>query len=190
MITKLDIQNAALGRVGQEPILSEDDDSTRARAVKAEYALCLENLTRSHPWRHATAYTGLNLVTPKPADVFDFPFVFQLPQDCTRVISTSLDQMALWTEIENRRIACHSSTLSVKFIRLVEDVSKMGANFRDVLAWMIARNVGPLLTASTERMKICAEMYQSELELARSFDAQIGMLDRVASPTFPRNRRY
>lgn len=190
--TRIELMNAALVRVGSEPILSEDDDSTRARTVKTEYHLQLEYLTRSHPWRHATAYTSLNQITPKPADVFDFHHVFQLPTDCLRVISTDLDPLAEWTEIEGRRIAANTPAMRVKFIRLVTDVSKFSANFKEALAWLIARNIAPGLSSSTERARLCHEMFDSTLETARTFDAQVGNLERLAGDDIwsRRGRRY
>lgn len=189
-ITSIDIMNAALRRAGQDPILSEDDDSTRARTVKAEYPIILKSLTRSHPWRHATAYRKLSPISPKPAEIFDFAYAFQLPQDCLRMLSTDMDVLARWSEIEGGLVVCDQGALTVKFIRLVEDTSKFGASFTEVFIWQLAAAIAPMLTNSTERAKLCSDRAKEELVTARSFDAQIGMLDRVIADDFTRGRRY
>jgi hypothetical protein len=139
--SKIDILNSALVRMGAEPILSEDDGSARARIVKTEYPFALAMLTRSHPWRHATGYSQLAQITPKPAEIFDLAYVYQLPTDCLRMLANNLGRYEKWTEIAGGMLACdNSGPLSIKYVRLITDSDKFGANFIEALIWLLAKN--------------------------------------------------
>lgn len=189
--SKIDIINSALVRMGSEPILNEDDGSTRARIVKNEWPFALAMLTRSHPWRHATAYSQLAKITPKPVEIFDATYVYQIPTDCLRIFGTSLGTYDNWQEIEGLRLATdNSGPLAIKFVRLVTDSDKFGANFIEALIWLLAKNCCFAISNSVERAADCAKNFEFELSQARSFDAQIGSLPRVQSSDYIDSRRY
>ena len=181
--------NSALVNVGAEPIVAETDDSVRARLVAMKFPIVLEAMLAGHPWNFATAYATLAAISPKPADVFDYEFVFQLPADCLRVSDTNLGGYEDWEEIEGRRIACNVSELKIKYIKNVADVSKYSASFVNALSWALTADIAYPLTQSTAQQDSADSRAKLFLATARSFDAQVGSVRRVKSEDWLDARR-
>lgn len=187
--SELEIMNSALRKLGAERIISPNDDSTRARLVKESYPLMRDKLLRSHPWRFSTSYQSIAQITPKPADVYDYAYVFQLPVDCLRVFHTNLGIEEDWEEIEGLRIACNNSSLKVKFSRKILDVSKYDANVCEVLAGMVAADIAYSLTQSASMVEKMQQLVDKELAVARSYSAQTGSVRTVSSDDWINARR-
>lgn len=185
------IQNSALIKLGAERIISEDDNSNRAKLVKEQYPKVRDMLLRSHPWKFATYRATLAEVTPKPDTVFDFDHVFALPADCLRVIETSLtavNYLSRW-QIEGRQLMCDSEAVTIKYIGRVADVSQFDDNFCEVLALALADDISYAITQSTSLRDSIKKDYNSALMVARSFNAQQGSVQRVEAEEFI-NSRY
>lgn len=187
---EVQIMNSALIKLGAEVILSPDDDSTRARLCKTQYPITRDALLRAHPWRFATGYYSLAAISPKPPEIYDYDFVFQLPDDVLRVIGTSLNHTEEWAEIEGNRIACNTSEITVKCIKKVTDVSKYDDNFIKVLVLGLAVDIGPSVTKTAALLETIRDEYTKELRPTRSFNAQVGSVQRVISDDWLNSRRY
>lgn len=184
------IQNSALIKLGAERIISEDDESVRARLVKERYAPLRDDLLRAHPWKFARGRESLALIDPVPTTFsgWDFDYIFQLPSDCLRVIETNLFTDEEWN-VEGRYLACNSSTVMIKFIKKIEDVSKFDDNFCEVLAWSLAADIAYALTQSTAREESAKASFEKKLMEARSFNAQQGSVQKVIADDWL-NARY
>lgn len=182
------ILNSALIKLGAERIISEDDGSTRARIVKEQYPKIRDQLLRSHPWAFARARASLALVDPVPANVWDYDYVYQLPNDCLRVIQTNLCDDDAWA-IEDRYLLCNVSEVKIRYIKKVTDVAKFDDNFCEVLAWALAADIVYALTQSTSREENAKSIYEKMLMEARSFNAQQGSVQRVVADDWLNARR-
>jgi hypothetical protein len=176
----VEIMNSALRKLGAEPIVSEDDSNNRARLVKASYYLRLNHLLRSYPWRFNKAYAELALISPQPTDIFDYDYVFQLPTNCARVFGTNLGASEDWEEIENGQFACNISEVTVKYGKLITDVTKFDASFVEVLACDIAADIAYTLTNSQSVAEGAEKKRKEALADARSSSAQTGSVKTVA----------
>jgi hypothetical protein len=184
-----DIMNSALRKCGAELIVSQDDNSSRARLVKAAYPLIRDKVLRGHPWNFAISYEDLALVDPQPDNVFDYDYVFALPATCLRVFETDLDDADEWEEIESARLACNVGEITVKFCKKITDVTRFDANFVEALAWELAVEISYALIQSTgERDKLIVRA-EKEIQKARSFDAQVGRKNRVIATDWINYRR-
>jgi hypothetical protein len=186
-----EIVNSALNKLGAERILSLDDASVRARIMKTQYPIRRDALLQSHPWNFAISYVELAAVSPTPSDLeWEYTYVFQLPSDCLRVFKTDLNFNDEWEEIEGNRIACNVSTLKIKYIKRITDVSKFSARFCETLAYDLAADTAMALTGSSEKKKDAVEEFNKYLAQTRSFDAQVGSIKRVESDDWVTSRRY
>lgn len=183
------IQNSALIKLGAEQINSEDDLNKRARLVKEQYPKVRDDLLRAHPWRFAVARVALSPISPTPDDFFDFDYVFQLPADCLRPIGNDLCDTEEWA-VEDRYFVCNQSTVTLKYIKKVENVSKFDDNFCEVLAWCLAADIAYALTQNVARESAAQASRDKALMTARSFNAQQGSPPRVSADDFVRVRRY
>lgn len=77
------IANAALNRLGVEPISSLNDNKKRAKVLKSLYTITRNNVIQAAPWNFAMERV---ILTPLASDpLFDFENKFALPNDCLRV---------------------------------------------------------------------------------------------------------
>jgi hypothetical protein len=184
------IQNSALSKIGAESILSENDNSNRARLVKAAYPIRRDALLRSHPWNFAVTYVELAAISPTPSDIFEYDYVYQLPSDCLRVIGTDLADLDDWEEIAGKRIACNESTLKVKYISKVTDVSKYDDTFCELLAFTLAVDICYAITQSTAMKESLEKDFDRWRKNAQTFDAQVGSTKQVEANEWLAFRRY
>lgn len=183
------IMNSALIKLGVDRINSEDDNNLRARLVKEQYPKVRDALLRAHPWKFAQTRVQLSPISPKPDGYFDYSQVFQLPDDCMRVIETNLGPNAHWA-IEDRLLLTNSTPVTIKYIKRVTNVSKFDDNFCEVLAWALAADIAYALTGQVARETSAKQSYAATLMEARSFNAQQGSAPRVVADNFLDARRY
>lgn len=186
-----EIVNSALIKLGAERIISLDDASTRARIMKEQYPKRRDALLLSHPWNFSISYVELAVVDPTPSDLeWDYTYVFQLPDDCLRVIKTNLLYTDEWEEIEGNRIACDVSELKIKYIKRVETVEYFSDRFCETLAYDLAADTALAITGSSEKAEAAKKEYKEYLRESRSFDAQVGSIKRVESNDWLDSRNY
>lgn len=184
------IMTGALIKLGAEPILSADDDSTRARLCKLRFPTVRDNVLQSHPWRFATAYVALSPITPKPVDNFEFAYVFQLPDDCLSVLGTSLGEFDCWEELENKQLGTNISEVTVKFIRRVTDVNKFSPSFISTLEYALARDLAYPITQSDAKVQAMDSLYKAELSASRFNNSRPSSTKQVQSDEWLLSRRY
>lgn len=187
--SEVEIANSALRKLGAERITALTDSNVRARLANDSYETTRDNLLRAHPWHFCTSYVELAAISPLPSDVFEYDNVFQLPSDCLRVLKTDLESSDNWEEIEGRRIACNTTTLKVKYIKKITDVTKFDANFTETLAWFMAADMAYSLTQSNSAADSAMKKAESFLATSRSFNAQVGSVKTVKSDDWVNIRR-
>lgn len=85
MATKLDIINAALTKLGLEPIATLSDNTKRAKQADTNYERLKRKLLRQHPWNFAKKRIELTAdVGSSP--VYGFNFQYSLPSDFLRLL--------------------------------------------------------------------------------------------------------
>jgi hypothetical protein len=186
--SEVEIANSALLKCGVDRIISLDESNNRAEAMKEQFYKHRDALMRSHPWNWAIKRVELAEVSETPA--FDFTNTYQLPTDCLRVLKinellVSMNGRGLNLNnygefsIEGDKLLCNFSTVKIKYIAKITDVSKWDENFCEVLAFRLAADLAYRLTGSAALATALYEQYEKELRQARSFDGQEGSSDRV-----------
>lgn len=84
MATDLSICNAALTKLGQEPITALNDNNKRAKLLDANYERIKRKLLRQHTWNFAKKRVELTAELTTP--VFGFSHEFLLPSDWIRLL--------------------------------------------------------------------------------------------------------
>lgn len=88
MSSDVEIANLALTKLGQTPINSFTDNTTRAAAINRSYAMFRDKLLRVFKWNFNRAYAKLAVSTTAP--LFEYPYAYQLPTDCLRLDNVSI----------------------------------------------------------------------------------------------------
>lgn len=180
-VTEVEICNSALAKVGAARILTLDDDSEEARLCKTLFYRLRDKLLRSHPWRFATRRVALGPLVTAP--IYEFQNAFQLPNDCLRVLAIDGNDSEEWKE-ESGQLLCNLDSVNIKYIWKNEDTSSYDSNFVEVLAFDLAVELCmPLAQNATLRATLVDER-KLALREARSFNAQVGSVDRVKADTW------
>ena len=85
-MAKVDVANKALSYLGEDTILSFNDDSEQARVIKTHYDLCRNTLLQGHNWNFATVRASLTAVSGHTDPVY--PYAYEIPANCLKIIRT------------------------------------------------------------------------------------------------------
>jgi len=168
--SEVDIANSALINLGAEPIMSFDDDSKEARAVKNRYARVRDTVLRMHPWnRCIKRVVTAPLANDTPA--FGFTYKHEIPSDCLRIldIDPELDQEY---RIEGRQIFSDSDSHELKYVARIEDVAQYDDLLCEAIAMYLAWSIAYFITQSNSvKQQMWADL-GAILTKAKSVDAQ------------------
>lgn len=136
-MTKVEICNHALLKIGADTIASLDINQNDSEAVVHSAKLCgiffdqaLEEILRTHPWNCALKRAELSRLSDAPA--FKWKYKYQLPGDCVRVINVydtteAYDDRVEYV-VEGRNILCDYEKVYLSYVHLPEDVNTLDAS--------------------------------------------------------------
>lgn len=171
----VDICANALRLLGEDPIVSLEDDSERARLCNAFYAPTRDAVLRAHAWNFALRRAALNRLAAAP--LFEWQAQFQLPADpfCLRVIRTDNDEYP-W-KIEGRLLLTNRDSVKILYVARILDVTLYDPLFVDALTYRLAEKMAMPITGSLEKAKAFRELYLQILAEALTYDGQEGTPD-------------
>ncbi len=177
------ICNLALTYLGDSSITALTDNTDRARACNAHYANCRDQVLRMHPWNSSLVRTSLAALSDSPA--WEWSYQFTLPTDpyCLRVLEVENLDDREWA-VEGRFIMSDQSTLNIKYISRVTDVSEMDPLLIDVIALKLAHTIAFRITGSVQRQTDAMQTFRLTLREARMMDGQEGAPPDIYSDHF------
>lgn len=152
MASDVEICNRALQRLGDSRIVLLTDDTKRARACNAAYAVLRDRTLRAHPWNFAIVRASLpaDAIAPVHGPINQFT----LPADCLRLLQPDpwRNMIALDWQIEGRKITTNETApLLVRYISRVTDPNLMDVLYREALACVIAFEICEEITQSNTK---------------------------------------
>ena len=132
-ISDIKIANAALLRIGEEPINAFSEEGRPALLANNTYELYRDGLLRAVPWRFAIRRDSLAANADGPE--WEFSYAYTLPSDpyCLRVLTIENLSDLDW-RLEGRTIVTDAgSPLHIKFIAKVTDSAQFDALFVETL---------------------------------------------------------
>lgn len=181
MASDVGIANDALSMLGDKVITSFDDDTTRARLVKALYADTVDSCLRAHPWNCAVTRKSLAKLTADP--VYGWDAQFTLPSDpyCLRVLALNDDEecgdAGDYFKVEGRKLLTNATTADIKFIKRVTDPNDYDALLKAAIVAKLAEGMAYSITGSLSVAVAMAQKYESVIREARTVDGQEGSPD-------------
>lgn len=185
--SEVEICASALDKLGAGTLSSLDDDSKEARLCKRAYPRLRDELLRAHPWNFAITRIEVAPIAEKP--IYEFDNQFLIPDDALRILSLDFNINPTTSEIPwsvefnttlgKKVILCNQSSLKIKYIRKVTDVSMFDPIFAEVLAWRIAADLAYPLVQSSALAQGVFQTYLIMIRDARSFDGQEGSLQAI-----------
>jgi len=179
-MTKIEICNHALLKIGADTIASLDINQNDQEAVVQSAKFCnllfnqaLEEVLRTYRWNSALKRTILTRLTEAPA--FKFKYKYQLPNDCVRVVNVYDEKEAYddRTEyvVEGRTILCDYDKVFLCYVSLVEDVNTLDAFLTQCIIQNLAIKLSvPMQLDQVMQNNLIREYNEVILPQARSVD--------------------
>lgn len=179
-VSKLDIINGALVKVGEGRVASENDDNERAKVVRVVYERLLRAELRRHAWSFALKRANLAELATPPLHGFDA--AFGLPSDWLRLVSIRdewvFDALADLRDgraahaIEGRELLCDDSgPLPIRYVAYVSDTTLWDATFVEAFTARLAIEICEPLTKKTQRIPALKEEYAVSVGEAKRCNA-------------------
>jgi hypothetical protein len=170
MASDVEIVNNALSKLGEQPILTFDDDSEPARLATRTFSDTRDDLLRTNPWNFATRRAQIAAETATP--VYEFARSYPVPSDFLKLIE--IDNPNRWPfKLEEGRILTDLATpINIRYIFRVTDADSMDSSFREALAAILARDWAEPLAATTTLSQQMAVIARQKLSNALALDAQ------------------
>ncbi len=179
-LSKIDICNHALLKVGADTIASLDTSTTESDGTNRKAALCkilfdqaLEEIARSYNWNCLTKRAKLVRLADAPE--FKWDFKYQLPGDFCRLINLydskeAYDDGTEWV-IEGKTILCNHEEVFIKYTHIPEDVSILDPLATQALICKLAIKLcTPLQLDDKMARNILEELLAVVMPAARSID--------------------
>lgn len=183
MGNQLDISNAALIRIGAEPVIALSDGGKGAKACVARFSQAKKYLLRRHPWNFAIARIILNTPEEEAPD-FGFSFSFVLPTNCLRVLEVEDEDY----RIEGKTILCDSSSINLRYIKDVDEDDINDSNFRDALSAYLAWDICYYVTQSATLKQVLWAEFKDIFSKAKTPDAQEEPTKEIGAELFLESR--
>lgn len=179
-MSDVSIINAALAKLGAEPILTRNDNTNRARVMNARYDGVRDAELRRHRWKFSIARTSLPALSSTPDS--DYGYAYQLPNDFLRLIEggdiVSLADLsdyhggpALYS-LEGRTILTNlGAPLAIRYIAQIIDTATFDVAFTETLASRLAYENCKKITGNENEKQGCWADYQAALREARLANA-------------------
>ena len=195
MATEVSICNHALALLGQQRVLTLDDDTREAGACKDTYAPTRDAMLEENAWTFARAQASLPAETTVP--VFGYTLSFPLPPDCINVTWAGPDSATAFTSVAWERVgdriyarppASATTSIFIWYTRRVQDAQQFPPAFADVLATRVAAELAYAFTESAQRHQALWQVYERKLVVALGAEGQQGRSKRTYNQDLTRQR--
>lgn len=190
MTSQVSIINKGLIVLGEQTIISVDDQNERARIMKSIYEMTRDAELRKNRWSFAMKRASLSALSTAPEWGYDYQY--QLPSDCIRLdmikdsyvvpnIDNYRQQEDLQYTVEGRRILTSmAAPLPIRYIYRVTDTNEFDALFCESFARKLAFDACEKITQSTQKKQMVWNEYMQALRDA----VKVGAIEKppVALP--------
>lgn len=180
-MSEVAIANAALSKLGEEPILALTDDTTPARTLNGRYRAVRDAELRRRRWRFAIRRVSMAALSAAPDS--DYARQFQLPNDYLRLIEGGdIVSVVDFTDFRGRSNALYSiegrailtdlgDPLAIRYIAQITDTATFDAAFTEALASRLAYECCKKITGSDAERDRCLEDYNKAIKEATRANA-------------------
>lgn len=176
MIGPVQIANAAIRKVGGEPILSLEDNVKSARLLKAMFETVRDQEIAAYRWKFAIQRAELPALADAP--VFGYSKAYPLPSDFLALVQINdIPWLGRWRgkplwSIEARQILTDfPAPLRIRYLSRITDYGLYPPLFVEVLACKLAIEACESLTQSNTKKQNLWQEYEQAVSRARTQDA-------------------
>jgi hypothetical protein len=200
MTERVDICNMALSWLGEAPITSIDDETTRAQQCKISYAPTRDAVLEAHDWTFAVErfIPAQNVVPPVygPGVAYDIPpqiirvLSCDNPSDSNSYPFTSkiLGREQIDWQLEGDKIICNKDVIWCRGIRRIEEEGRFSPLFVQAFAAKLAFLLAQVITSDPEIAKNVYAMYDLFIKEAVSRDGIQGRSRQIVNRQLAKSR--
>ena len=170
MADLLTIYNGALTELGADLLAVPTEDTSRQRALSAQWERVRKSELRAHGWK--CAMLRLNVAADVAKPDFEFAYQYTLPAECLRVwrVGEKSEGIA-WTLQGRSLLTDHGSPLRLLYVRDLEDIGKWDANLVDAVTYRLAAATCRRITGAADLLGELEKKYGRSIALARTASA-------------------
>jgi len=173
MADRLSVCNDALVLLGQVPLSSLTDVSDRSLIINTIYDRVLDGLIRNYYWDCCVKRVTLAPLANAQAFLFDVESnAFQMPSDCLRVVSISLDDTDQEYVVEDGKIITDAAVVYLRYQYRKDE--GWDAGFTESLVYSLAAALAYPLTMAADKAQYMEQLASDKIRKARLIDAQQG----------------
>lgn len=173
-LSKVELINRALTKVGAAPITSLTDSTNNARIANRVYDSALRSILEECKWNFATK----RLTLSSSADSVDWydtgeTYVYQKPADLIKIHGTNYEA-ATW-RVEGEHIFSDTAALGIRYVYFIDEPAKFPSAFAEALEDKLCSDMAYAIVNS----RILGEQYYERYEKislpkAMSSNSQVG----------------
>jgi hypothetical protein len=173
--SQTEIANLTLTKLGQDRIVSIDDDVEAARVLRSLWDMTRDAVLADHPWRFAMVRTALPALADAPA--YEWARQFALPEDCLRLVQVADDWVFYTQESpfytrEGANILCdEAAPLRVRYVKRITNTGLWPVLFARAVAMQLAADACEKLTQSTSKGDKAIGEYELAIRKAKRQNA-------------------
>lgn len=168
MLTSIEICNAALGAIGENPIASFADPDRVSRAASMIFEPARQLVNMSVWWAFAMRRSaGLARLVDAPAT--DWAYAYELPADCLRIyeVGNTWDEYA----VEGRAILTNATSVKLRYLADLTDTTVWHPRARFALRDLVAAELAGTVKRSMSMRSDLTVLAMQTLQMAAESDA-------------------
>jgi hypothetical protein len=199
-LERVDICNMALTWLGETPISSIDDESTRAELCQLNYQATRDATLEAHNWTFALErFIPAKNATPP---IYGAGQAFDIPPQILRVVAVDNNESVIdpystisinsreqvdW-QLEGRQIICNLDVIYARGIRRIEEEGIFSPLFVQAFAAKLAVLLCLPLTASIDKWQAMQAQYEVIMSEAKTRDGIQGRSRRLRNRSLEKSR--
>lgn len=195
MASKTDIFNQALVIMGEETIVSPEDQNKAARTLSAVYDLIRLGELRRYRWKFSLNRLLLPALTNPPANT-PYAYAYQLPPNCLKVLDINglrqdLGMYNYRSGLEKLYefqgsilLTMISAPINLHFVQDVTTTTSFDPLFVNALSASLATKTAYTLTQSNSVVSMCKAEYKKSMAEATMMDAVEKLPEGQAESSF------
>lgn len=183
MPSQVDLCNKALRRLGEDPIIALDNNSTWGRRCSAALPEVIRSVLNMDIWRACVKRVEL---AAESEDPISYSAAYPLPNDFIRLGALRLGQYDDWS-LEGNKILTQkdkSTTLEIMYVSYCDDPNVYSSLLYDAIAFGLAHELSGYSTATNVSRDDIYQLYAQAVATAQNVNAKETPVNYLSSTSW------